>query len=742
MEEITGYIEHIIYSNVNNGYTVFELTTDTGSETCVGILHAADEGESVSLVGEYVEHAMYGRQFSVKEYHIVEATDEESIRRYLSSGAVKGIGPALAKRIVDRFRDDTFRVMEEEPELLASIKGISMRKAQEIASAVVEKHDLRRIMLFLQKYGVSNNLAMKIYLRYGNETEKILQDNPYRLAEDIEGVGFKTADEIARVSGIAMDSIYRIRSGILYSLSQSSVDGHTYVPKEYLVNKSMDLLGTTSEIIWLEVENLAMDKKLIIKQSADEVRIYNNTFYHMELGCARMLKDLDILVNENEARIRKIIDSIQIGDGEDLDEKQLEAVVTAITHGISIITGGPGTGKTTTINTLIRYLEMQGDDFMLAAPTGRAAKRMTEATGYEASTIQRMLGLGAQGDSGRGFFYDKNEENPLETDTIIIDEMSMVDLPLFSALLKAIIPGTRLVMVGDINQLPSVGPGSVLKDLITSECFPVVKLEKIFRQAGESDIVVNAHKINNGIIPKIDNKSKDFFFLKRGDVNVILKNMVQLLAEKLPKYVGATSFDIQVLTPMRKGTLGVESLNPILQKYLNPPSDNKQEKEYGNIIFREGDKVMQIKNDYQLEWEIRGKYGIPVDKGLGVFNGDMGYVKEISYISETMEVVYEENHVVKYPFTSLDELELAYAVTIHKSQGSEYPAVVIPLLTGPKPLLNRNLIYTAVTRAKKCVTILGSEETFVQMINNADETKRYTSFDENIRIIYGEDLDI
>lgn len=734
MEQLSGYIEHIIYSNNSNGYTVFELSTDTGLQTCVGILHAVGEGEKVKLKGEYVVHPAYGEQFSINEYEVIEATDEESVRRYLSSGAIKGIGSALAERIISMFGEDTFRVMEEEPELLSRVKGISARKAQEIAAQIIEKQDLRKVMVFLQKYGISNNLATKVYERYGAEVYKIMQENPYRIAEDIDGVGFKTADDIARISGIAMDSVYRIKSGILYTLSTGIADGHTYLPKEVLIARSEKILDIQFDDIWTQVENLSMEKRLVIKQAGDEIRVYSNVFYYMELNCAGLLRDIDVILENDVESVRKTVNRLSSDDTEE-DDLQLEAVVSAITHGVSIITGGPGTGKTTTINRIIRYLEMRGEDFLLAAPTGRAAKRMTEATGYEASTIQRMLGLGASAASERGYYYDRNEENPLEVDTIIIDEMSMVDLPLFYALLKAVTPGTRLIMVGDTNQLPSVGPGSVLKDIIASDCFSVVKLERIFRQAGKSEIIVNAHKINSGEVPIVDNKGRDFFLLRREDVNVITKIIIQLVAEKMPKYVNASVNDIQVLTPMRRGPLGVESLNPILQKYLNPPSISKKEKEFGDILFREGDKVMQIKNNYQLEWEICGKYGIPVDQGLGVFNGDMGVIKSIDTFSEVCEVMYEENHLVKYPFSNLDELELAYAVTVHKSQGSEYPAVVIPLLNGPKPLLNRNLLYTAVTRAKKCVTIVGSEATFEQMVNNADETKRYTGFADCIKSV-------
>ena len=739
MEQLSGYIEHIIHSNPNNGYTVFELTTDTGEETCVGVLHAVNEGESVLLRGEFTVHSLYGKQFAFKEYEIVERTDKESIIRYLSSGAIKGIGAALAGRIVNEFGEDTFRVMEEEPLFLSRIKGISERKAIEISEQVVEKRELRAAMVFLQKYGISNNLAVKIYARYGANVFTVIEENPYRLADDIEGVGFKIADGIAAASGIAVDSVYRIKSGILYTISACITEGHTYVPKDYLLEKAGELLGVEEESVWIQVENLSIEKRLIIKVIDEEIRVYSSAFYYMELNCARMLRDLDVLTRQDDDAVRRKL--LELDRNTVLEELQLEAVVKAITNGISIITGGPGTGKTTTINRLIKYLEYKGEDFLLAAPTGRAAKRMTETTGYEASTIQRMLGLGASGLSDKGFSYDRNEENPLEVDIIIIDEMSMVDLPLFNALLKAVIPGTRLVLVGDTNQLPSVGPGSVLRDIIASECYSVVKLEKIFRQEGASDIIVNAHKINAGIVPELNNAGRDFFFLKRDNVNVIMKNMITLISEKLPGYVKADSNEIQVLTPMRKGALGVESLNPILQQYLNPPALSKKEKEYGNVIFREGDKVMQIRNNYQLEWEVLGKYNIVVDKGLGIFNGDMGVVDKIDFYSEIMEVRYDRDHIVKYPFANLDELEHAYAVTIHKSQGSEYPAVIIPLLGGPKPLLNRNLLYTAVTRAKHCVVILGSDNVFAQMVENVDETKRYTSLNEAITIINMEDYD-
>lgn len=739
MEELTGCIDHIIYSNQDNGYTVFVIISGTEEITCVGSLHAVSPGENLKLKGEWTKHPIYGEQFKFESYEVVEPTDIEAIARYLGSGAVKGVGAALAGRIVDMFGEDTFRVLAEEPELLSRVKGISARKAQEIAAAVIEKQDLRKVMLFMQKYGISNSLAMKIYGFYGPDTYSVLEENPYRMAEDIEGIGFKIADEIAAKVGIHVDSDFRIRSGIVYTLSSAVADGHAYLPMEELKERAAELLSVNPENVELQIENLSMDRKIIIRTVGDEIRVWGKRLYYMELDCARKLADLNVpILNDNEA----LIDTLTaIAKREDIeaDEIQLLAAANAVKYGISIITGGPGTGKTTTINLILKYFEYENADVCLAAPTGRAAKRMTETTGYEASTIQRMLGLGRNADSASGYGYDRNEDNPLEADVIVIDEMSMVDLPLMNALLRAIIPGTRLILVGDVNQLPSVGPGSVLRDIIESGCFKTVCLKKIYRQDEESDIIVNAHKVNSGEVPDIRKKSRDFFFLEREDVNVLLKHMVLLISEKLPKYVDARPFDIQVLTPMRKGSLGVESLNPILQKHLNPGKPGKKECTAFGVTFREGDKVMQIRNNYQLEWEVRGKYGIVYDKGLGVFNGDMGVITTINDFSETVEVAYEENHTVVYPYSMLEELELAYAVTIHKSQGSEYPAVVIPLMSGPKMLLTRNLLYTALTRARKTVVILGRNDVFEEMIANGDVRKRYTGLKEAICDMYSEE---
>ena len=743
MEKITGFVEHIVFQNAENGYTVLELSGDEGETVLVGMMKGITQGESIQAEGDYTEHPVYGRQFKVTAYRTVTPKDAAGMERYLASGAIKGIGAALASRIVKKFGADTFRIMEEEPIRLVEVKGISDRMAREIASQMEEKRDLREAFLFLQQYGISNTLAVKIYNTYGDGLYRMIQENPYKMTEDIEGVGFRTADEIATRIGIHTDSDYRIRSGILYCLSQATAEGHMYLPKELLLQRAGELLMVDEENIFPQVENLAMEKKLILKTDAESetVQIFTAASYYAELSCASMLRDLNLpmygeegMLPSTESLIRKKIEAITDAEELELDNLQEEAVLQCVKNGVLILSGGPGTGKTTTINTIIRYFAQEKMDILLAAPTGRAAKRMTEATGYEARTIHRMLELnGTLSGEGRRAGFERNEENPLEADVIIIDEMSMVDIYLFQALLKAVIPGTRLILVGDVDQLPSVGPGQVLRDLMASGAFPCVVLSKIFRQAGTSDIVVNAHKINRGEQIALDNKSRDFFFLERDDANVIYKHMVQLITEKLPRYVQAESFDIQVLTPMRKGSLGVETLNPTLQKYMNPPSPRKKEHVFGSTLFREGDKVMQIKNNYELKWEIVSKYGIPVDSGLGIFNGDMGRITEINEYAETLTVEYDEHRRVNYAFSQAEELELAYAITIHKSQGSEYAAVIMPLLSGPKMLFNRNLLYTGVTRAKSCVTILGSRTVVAQMIANAEVNKRFTALKERIR---------
>ena len=735
-ESITGYIDHIIFRNEDNGYTVMVLkgVSEEDELTCVGSFPVVTQGASVELEGNFTQHPVYGKQFQAVRLTEKMPEDALAMERYLGSGAIKGIGAALAGRIVRHFGDDTFQIVENEPERLSEVKGISEKKAREIAMQVAEKADMRKAMMFLQKYGISLNLGARIYQKYGETVYSVLQENPYRLADDISGIGFKIADEIAYRIGIHTDSDYRIRSGMMYTLLQASRDGHVYLPKEELFQKSSELLGVDSSYMEKHLMDLSVDRKLVQKEKNGEILVYPTLYYYLELNTARMLKELDILYPEEPEMMNKQILQIEKETETVLDEMQKKAVTEAACHGLFILTGGPGTGKTTTINAMIHYFESDGADILLAAPTGRAAKRMTETTGYEAQTVHRLLEVsGNPEDEEQKNGFSRTRDNPLETDVIIVDEMSMVDLPLMHALLSAVCVGTRLILVGDRNQLPSVGPGSVLKDIIASKCFPVVKLTRIFRQAGESDIVVNAHKINRGEPVILDNKSRDFFFLKRQDANTIISVVLTLIQKKLPKYVNAEPYDIEVLTPMRKGLLGVERLNGILQEYLNPPSPSKAEKEYGDKKFREGDKVMQIRNNYQIEWEVCTKYGMTVDKGLGVFNGDMGIIREINTYAETMTVEFDEHRRVSYSFQSLDELELAYAITIHKSQGSEYPAVVIPLLQGPRQLYNRNLIYTAVTRARKCVTLVGSEQVFADMIQNNNELNRNSSLAEQIR---------
>lgn len=786
MAAVKGYVEKIKYRNEDNGYTVMSVTgSEDGEEyILVGNFSYISEGELVEATGRMTEHPIYGEQLAVESYELKAPEDTVSMERYLGSGAVKGIGAALASRIVKKFKADTFRIMEEEPERLSEIKGISEKMAMAIAEQISEKKDMRQAMMFLQNYGISMNLSVKIYQEYGPAMYNVIKNNPYKLADDIPGVGFKMADEIASKVGIFTDSDFRIKSGILYTLLQASANGHTYLPEEELKAQAAELLKVDPEAIGKHLMDMQIDKRLVVKnvesagrtssagskarmgtvrrpdegseeffeenrdiygegrefhEEAQEVRrgVYAAQYYYTELNTARMLHDLNITGSEPEEQIRKSLARIQEQEKIELDELQIQAVIEAVNCGLLIVTGGPGTGKTTTINTIIRYFEMGEMDILLAAPTGRAAKRMTEATGYEARTIHRLLELSGMPEPNEksqnsGMHFERNEENPLDADVIIIDEMSMVDIHLMHALLKAVNVGTRLILVGDVDQLPSVGPGNVLRDMIDSQRFHVVKLTRIFRQAAQSDIIVNAHRINDGQRVDLAKRSRDFLFIKRDEPNAIINAMITLVKEKLPSYVGANIFDIQIMTPMRKGALGVDRLNTILQDFLNPASSDKPEKEAAGTLFRLGDKVMQIKNNYQLEWKLCNKYGIPIDKGTGVFNGDTGIVREINSFAELLTVEFDEGKLVDYSFRQLEELELAYAITIHKSQGSEYPAVVIPVYSGPRMLMTRNLIYTAVTRARSCVCLVGIPEVFQQMVDNAMEQKRYSGLKARI----------
>lgn len=727
MENFSGYVERIVYRNEDNGYTVLSASFDGEEITCVGTFQFINEGEYVEFYGKTTEHPAYGDQFSVDRYEIKEPEDEKAILKYLGSGAIKGIGNALAARIVKKFGENTFDVIEKEPQRLREVKGISERMAIEIANQLEEKKDMRKAMIFLQDIGISMNMAVKIYNKYGNALYEIIKRNPYKLAEDIEGIGFKIADEIATASGINPNSDFRIKCGILYVLSLAGGNGHAFLPYDELVSNTSSMLVVEREDIEKYIMDMQIDKRIVIKEIDEEKCIYSSLNYYTELNIAHMLVGLNGKSHIEEEQILKRIRQIEVSNKMELDDMQKKAVIEAMNSGLLIVTGGPGTGKTTTINTIIKMYENQGMEILLAAPTGRAAKRMSEATSHEALTIHRLLEISGNPDeNGASTKFERNEQNPLEADAVIIDEMSMVDMYLMHSLLKAIAVGTRVVLVGDINQLPSVGPGNVLRDIIESGKFNVVKLTKIFRQAALSDIVINAHKINDGEMVKLDNKSKDFLFVKRNEANAVMMATVTLVKEKLPKYVNVSLHEVQVLTPMRKGPLGVVHLNPILQEYLNPKNDKKRERIQADTVFREGDKVMQVKNNYQMAWEMQGARGVVLEQGMGVFNGDMGIIKNINLFMENVTVQFDDGKIVMYSFKQLEELELAYAVTIHKSQGSEYPAVVLPLLTGPKMLMTRNLLYTAVTRAKKCVTIVGIEEAVREMVDNNNEVKRHS----------------
>ena len=756
MATVSGYVEKIKYRNEENGYSILSVNSDGLDYVLVGTFPYISEGDFIEASGRDVEHPIYGDQIQVESYELKAPEDTASMERYLGSGAIRGVGTALAARIVRRFKADTFRIIEEEPERLAEVKGISEKMAQAISEQMESKKEMRQAMMFLQEYGISMSLALKIYNEYGSRMYSIIKENPYRLADDIQGVGFKMADEIAQKVGIFTDSDFRIRSGIYYTLLQSVANGHTYLPQEELLASASELLHVDPAVMEKHLTDLQMEKKIVVKVNEEKLlkpeeddstpasrHVYASQYYYTELNTARMLHDLNLRGAEPETEIRKKLEKICEEERIEPDELQIRAVVEAVNSGLLIITGGPGTGKTTTINTIIRYFEQEEMEILLAAPTGRAAKRMTEATGYEARTIHRLLeltGVPSDDKDTSGMHFERNEENPLDADAIIIDEMSMVDIYLMHALLRAVNPGTRLILVGDTNQLPSVGPGNVLRDLIASGAFDVVQLTRIFRQAAESDIIVNAHRINDGERIPLGKRSKDFLFIRREQPDAIISAMLTLVREKLPNYVHADMFDIQIMTPMRKGALGVERLNTILQSFLNPKDPSKPEKEVGGTIYRVGDKVMQIKNNYQIEWETRNRYGIPVDSGAGVFNGDIGIIREINTFAEELTVEFDEGKMVDYSFKQLEELELAYAITIHKSQGSEYPAVVIPVYSGPRMLMTRNLIYTAVPRARACVCLVGIPEMLQAMVDNEVEQRRYTGLKIRIQEVMKSEL--
>lgn len=765
-----GYIEKIKYKSDETGYCVMYVEGEEGEEIFVGTLPGASEGLYVIAEGEYVNHPQYDIQFNFTSYEIRMPKDTLGMERYLGSGIIKGIGAVLAKKIVKKFKDDTLRIMEEEPERLAEISGISERKAQQIAKSYLEKKEFQEVAIFLSGYGISVNMAIRIYNAYGNKVYDILRTNPYKLAEDINGIGFRMADDIARRMGIAQDSEFRLRSALLYALNTAGGEGHMYLPKPILLRRCVELTrGSTNdvegiygqstfgyaeysdaasagsayeqtvELLEQQLMDLLIAGKIVIKQVDEEDAIYLASNYYVELNSARLLTDLQLRYEMNPAELDREIQAIEKEEGLTLDELQTTAVKSAIEAGVAVITGGPGTGKTTIINVIIKYFSKHGMEIKLCAPTGRAAKRMTESTGWPAQTIHRLLEInGAVEDDGRnpdnhGMHFSRNADNPLECDAIIVDEMSMVDAYIFYALVQAVPYGTRLIFVGDVNQLPSVGAGNVLKDIINSGCFPVTTLNKIFRQEDGSDIVFNAHKIQRGEHLILTNKSRDFFFIPQRTAAQIVEEVQTLTLKNLPDYYGLSPQEIQILCPMRKYEVGVENMNQKLQSRLNPKASNKPEHVRGDVVFRKGDKVMQIKNNYQQEWKIYGVSktgngkGYVIDEGVGVFNGDMGVITEISDYDEELTILFDDGRESVYNYKELDQLEHAFAVTIHKSQGSEYPAVIIPLLGGNWKLMNRNLIYTAITRARQLVIIVGDVNLVNQMIDNSEEQKRYTS---------------
>ena len=765
-----GYIEKIKYKSDETGYCVMYVEGEEGEEIFVGTLPGASEGLYVIAEGEYVNHPQYDIQFNFTSYEIRMPKDTLGMERYLGSGIIKGIGAVLAKKIVKKFKDDTLRIMEEEPERLAEISGISERKAQQIAKSYLEKKEFQEVAIFLSGYGISVNMAIRIYNAYGNKVYDILRTNPYKLAEDINGIGFRMADDIARRMGIAQDSEFRLRSALLYALNTAGGEGHMYLPKPILLRRCVELTrGSTNdvegiygqstfgyaeysdaasagsayeqtvELLEQQLMDLLIAGKIVIKQVDEEDAIYLASNYYVELNSARLLTDLQLRYEMNPAELDREIQAIEKEEGLTLDELQTTAVKSAIEAGVAVITGGPGTGKTTIINVIIKYFSKHGMEIKLCAPTGRAAKRMTESTGWPAQTIHRLLEInGAVEEDGRnpdnhGMHFSRNADNPLECDAIIVDEMSMVDAYIFYALVQAVPYGTRLIFVGDVNQLPSVGAGNVLKDIINSGCFPVTTLNKIFRQEDGSDIVFNAHKIQRGEHLILTNKSRDFFFIPQRTAAQIVEEVQTLTLKNLPDYYGLSPQEIQILCPMRKYEVGVENMNQKLQSRLNPKASNKQEHVRGDVVFRKGDKVMQIKNNYQQEWKIYGVSktgngkGYVIDEGVGVFNGDMGVITEISDYDEELTILFDDGRASVYNYKELDQLEHAFAVTIHKSQGSEYPAVIIPLLGGNRKLMNRNLIYTAITRARQLVIIVGDVNLVNQMIDNSEEQKRYTS---------------
>lgn len=736
MLEVEGRLIEIIFQNESNGYTVAILESPEEEITMVGYLPALKEGDHLSVKGKWMIHPVYGHQLEVQEYRPILPTTEEGIIYYLSSGILPGIGKKMAKRIVDYFGKEAMEIIQSQPHRLTEVSGIGESKAEAITEAFQEQRELREIILFLSQYSITPNYAVKIYKIYGENTISTIQENPYRLAEDIMGIGFITADRIAKTMGIAANSKYRIYAGTKYMLNTFHLEGHTYAPGQMLIERTAELLKVEVEMVQEAVQNLALDQKIQIERQGEEIAVYSMAYYYAETNVCKKLIELSrVKMAPLEIDLEEELQQLQQQEGISLATNQKEAVKQAVENGILVITGGPGTGKTTTINTLIKIFEKLEMKIVLGAPTGRASKRMTEATGKEARTIHRMLELGFAEEED-SMMFQRNEENPLDSDVIIVDEVSMVDILLMHSLMKAVSLGTRLVLVGDADQLPSVGAGNVLKDIIDSRIVKVVRLNEIFRQAEESMIIVNAHKINHGEYPLLNMKEKDFYFITKNQRGNITKTVIQLVKERLPNHYQFDSVkDIQVLTPMKKGEIGTINFNKELQQALNPPIKWKKEKALKEKIFRVGDKVMQIKNNYTLKWESQDPDS-QEEKGEGIFNGDIGYIHSIDEEDQELKVLFDDYRLVNYSFSQLDELELAYCITIHKSQGSEFPVVVMPIAWGPPMLLTRNLLYTAITRAKNLVVLVGTENYLRMMVDNDKIIQRYSGLSYRLNKFY------
>ena len=724
MEKLQGMVSDIVFKNEENGYTIASLANENDEITIVGCMPTLSVGESIEIEGKWVNHKIYGSQFEVKSFMPVTPSSLEGIYVYLSSGMIHGIGEKMAKRIVDKFGVDTLDIIQNTPERLTEVEGIGMKKVKQIQESYEENRELRNIIIQLSPYGITPNYCLRIYKKYKDKSLEVINKNPYRLAEEVRGIGFKIADDIASKIGIDKYSPDRVMQGILFTLNQSLGSGHTYLPKRVLIEQSVKILGVEPKFVENGIMDLAYNQKVHLENKDGEILVYLMMYYICENGVCKEIvklsqhetKDLHIDIEE-EIRIDEKEDEISLANN------QILAVKEAINNGVTIITGGPGTGKTTTINTIIKIFENNDQKVVLCAPTGRAAKRMSETSNKEAKTIHRLLEMGFATDSDELVFF-KDEEDPIDADVIILDEASMVDIILMYSLLKAVKLGTRLLLVGDSDQLPSVGAGNVLKDIIDSNVIKTVRLNEIFRQARESMIVVNAHKINNGEPLFLNVKNKDFFFLRKNTNEEIINEIIGLVSERLPKFYKFDKLkDIQVLTSMRKGDLGVNNLNIELQKYLNPPNKYKQEEEFAKRTFRVGDKVMQIRNNYTKKWETEDKS----DSGEGIYNGDIGYIFHIDKDKKNVFVLFDKVKIASYKYDELDELDHSFCTTIHKSQGSEFPVVVIPIVWAPPMLLSRNLLYTAVTRAKKLVVLVGDVRYLEQMIKNNRINDRYSN---------------